>query len=435
MKLKYLLKRNVSIKNSYIIIIMITVILLVGGAFSFAILTATSESKGALNIVTGNLYPYIESTDLDSDNKIVVGAGKVKKFIITLKNINTIDAKFNLYYDATSTNIEIGYLASKDAAPTTAGYTLGKSGSTTESKEIYVQIKNNDLADVTVTFGSDVGLVNDTLDFPSDKNILSLVEERTTINENIVAAYTYNPSSCVTGEEDTCTVSDCFYNKDTDSCPAGTIIKYNVNDTETKYFYVLHDDGTTLTMQHRENTVYNKRWYNSTSDINSNGPTKVLGDLETATSGWNNVNDQIYTMGTTNFNGTNAYTGCTASSGNTMTCTTNAYTLGQRTGKARMITGQETAAMGCKLDENQSCPIWMRNYLYDSTSYGGTVSDNTQRTDDSGNLNYNYGYWTMSASSSGTTNAWNVTRQDGTVFNIGTADTGYGARAVVVIDK
>ena len=83
--------------------------------------------------------------------------------------------------------------------------------------------------------------------------------------------------------------------------------------------------------------------------------------------GWSNVNVQTYTMGTTVFRD-NAYTGCSSSS----SCTTNTYTLASRTAKARMITVQEAKALGCS-EATKSCPIWMYNYLYKSSSNGGTA--------------------------------------------------------------
>ena len=172
-----------------------------------------------------------------------------------------------------------------------------------------------------------------------------------------------------------------------------------------------------MTLQQRENTVYNTAWYSSSND-NSNGPTTILPALESATSGWTNVNNQTYTMGTTVFKD-NAFTGC-ASSG----CTINNYTLGQRTGKARMITMQEALSLGCTTSD-QSCPNWMNNYLNGSTSYGGTVNDTTGGD--------NYGYWAMSADS-GASNAWRVD-YDGKVYNYFTTRTNSGARAVVVVSK
>ena len=236
------------------------------------------------------------------------------------------------------------------------------------------------------------------------------------IKQNIVAAYTYNSSSCITGEESTCVQTSCYENKTSGSCPAGTIIKYAVNDSEEKYFHVLHDDGETMTLQQRENTVYNTAWY-SPND-NRKGPLTILPVLENATSGWTNVNNQTYTMGTTTFK-TNAYTGCTSSG-----CTTNTYTLGERTAKARMITMQEALSLGCT-KSSQSCPNWMNNYLNESTSYGGTVNDTTG--------DHNYGYWTMSANSSDTSSVWYVDSY-GSVGSIQPYPY-FGARAVVVVSK
>ena len=243
-------------------------------------------------------------------------------------------------------------------------------------------------------------------------------------NTNILAAYTYKSSSCVTGEESACVQTSCYENQASGSCPAGTIIKYKVNDSTTKYFHVLHDDGETMTLQQRENTVYNTAWYSS-DHYNSNGPTTILPVLESATNGWTNVNNQTYTMGTTNFNNTNAYTGCSSY----FNCYTNTYTLGQRTAKARMITMQEAYALGCT-ESSQSCPNFMNNYLFNSTSNGGTVVDDTTAN----GASHNYGYWTMSACTSNAYGAWLV-YFSGNVYNHSSPSTSNGARAVVVVSK
>ena len=240
---------------------------------------------------------------------------------------------------------------------------------------------------------------------------------------NIVAAYTYNSTSCITGEESGCVQTECYKTKTAGSCPAGTIIKYKVNDTEEKYFHVLHDDGEKITMQQRENTIANTAWYSS--EDNSQGPTTVLPVLENATSGWTNVNDLEYTLGTDTLY-KNKYTGCSSYS----SCSTNTYTLAKRSNKkARMITIQETNALGCTTN-TQSCPNWMNNYLYNSTTYGGTVNNKT----DANGKNI-YGYWTMSANSSFSNYAWYVF-SDGHPGNGGrTTSTNNGARAVVEISK
>ena len=239
----------------------------------------------------------------------------------------------------------------------------------------------------------------------------------------IVKAYTYNSTSCITGEEESCETTNCYKNKTAGSCPAGTIIKYKVNDSEEKYFHVLHDDGDTITMQQRENTTSNYVW---NSDGNSEGPLTILPILENETSGWSNVNDITYTAGTDTLY-QNAYTGCIASStGDKLSCTRNTYTLGKRTAKARMITGQETAALGCRYATEKSCPNWMNNYTYNATSYGGT-----------NNNNWTYGYWTMSAHSNYYDYVWMVIFQGGIqgspIYKL--TNGSFGARAVVEINK
>ncbi len=264
-------------------------------------------------------------------------------------------------------------------------------------------------------------------------------------NENIVAVYTYDTATCQTGEEATCVEigKQATYNP-------GTIVKYKVNDTETKYFHVLFDNVDTLTMQQRENTIDTPiAWYqeeqtasqtasndkiratllNNTMFLagsylgdNTKGPVTVLNALETATSGWTNVIEQKYTMGTTNFK-MNPFTGCNYDSTG-VTCTTNTYTLPERTSKVRMITAQEALSLGCSNVAN-SCPTWMNQYLNNDLN-------NPQKSTE---------YWTMSAVTSTSGGAISV-GSDGSIKISITASQPYdggnvraGARAVVVIDK
>lgn len=417
MKLKYLLKKTINIKSSYLIMLIVGMLVVIGGCVSYAIFTVTSESKGVLNIVTGNLYSYIDSIDLDKNKSVTVAPGGITTVTLKLLNVNGIDAKLNLYYSTTNSNIDIGYLASGDAAPTTDGYVLGKNGSDSESKTIYVQIKNNDSAAAVVTFGSDVGLSTATLTFPSGKSSLNRIN-----NNYISAVYSYDDKNdatkCITGEEDTCQVSNCIDDTDKNSCSAGTIVKYKVNEEEEKLFYVLHDDGNKLTLQQRENTVYNTSWY-AESDDNTKGPLTLLPRLEDATKNWSNVGYQTYTMGTTNFNNTNAFTGCGKTG-----CTINTYTLDERTAKSRMITIQEALALGCT-NTMKTCPIWMSNYLNDSTTYGGTDDDKKDEK--------NLGYWMMSTDSDSTKSY--IATDDGNIGVWEVTSIDFGARAVVQVSK
>lgn len=185
-------------------------------------------------------------------------------------------------------------------------------------------------------------------------------------NQNIVVAYTYDANNCVTGDEDAC--QQISLTTSNTNIPAGTIIKYKVNDTDIVTFHVMYDNGSTLTMQSQKNIVDGINWI-STADYgtdrnttlyNDKGPLTILNALEKATSNWTNVNDQTYTMGTTEFIDSNRYTGCSSYT----KCNTNTYTLASRTAKARMITVLEARRFGCTQDSTStSCSKWVYNNL------------------------------------------------------------------------
>ncbi len=445
MNLKYILKKNLNIKNGYLIAIMISLLLVVGGYFSYAVFTTTNESKGALNIITGNLYSYIDSADLDVNKEVTLLPNEVRYIRMKLTNINTVNAKVNLYYSLSeaSDKLEIGYIKTSDVPPTNAGYILEKSGSGNESKTIDVRIINNDTKNIKVSFGSDVGLETVPLDFPIGKSVLDPLDG----NPNIVKAYTYDqvknsPTFCVTGEEATCQLNQCYDSEDIDSCPVGTIVRYRVTDGDVRYFHVMKDDGNHLTMQQRENTVDNVNWLHnpSGSTCTENGPLTVLEALETVTSGWKYVNDQTFKMGETVFKD-NAFTGCSVDFNSTyeyegknyypITCSSNVYTLDTMTRKARMITAQEAMFYGCKQPASGNftygtCPVWMYNYSTSVVWNGGTVNvDNvfgyhtlTARIED-----YSCGVNTFGINSSGNVEWPDFYR------------SGYGARAVVEVNK
>ena len=469
MKLKYFLKEKLNLSNGYIIAIAVLILIVIIGG-SYALFTTSSESKGALNIVTGDLKPSMTSDQLDEDNDVVVEPNQVKTVIISLKNVNPVEAKYNLFYSTSkeNANIEIGYLTTGDDAPTTLGYTIPKTGSSDDTKTIKVRILNNEKENITVTFGSNVGLAKSNLDFPAGKQAL------TKIDSNVIQAYNYQEDKtatnyCINGEEETCEKTTCLEDSDANSCTQGTIVRYAVSDTENHYFYVLHDDGATLTLQQRENTVKNVPWISKedyiaaggteaeygTNGNNTKGPITAITKLEEATKTWSNVNDMTYQMGTTNFNGTNAFTGCTTDSNYKATCSVNTYnsdanalTFPKRTAKARMITAQEASStsclqwkdnskdstiMGSSIDSNNhgSCPDFMHNYLYHSKTYGGSYEDNTVNE----NGDDNESYWTMSVISSNFFASFIVHRGGNINASYISTTATNGARAVIQINK
>ena len=60
-KIKYQLKKRMEKRNSYIVLIGIVSLFLIVGGFSYAMFAVSSESKGSLNIVTGDLVMSIKS--------------------------------------------------------------------------------------------------------------------------------------------------------------------------------------------------------------------------------------------------------------------------------------------------------------------------------------------------------------------------------------
>ena len=302
---------------------------------------------------------------------------------------------------------------------------------------IFILIGTGYVYATTVVSSKDISYTNENL---SADNVQDVIDEiyNKRVKKRKIIAYTYSETGdnlCINGEEKTCVETTCYEDKTANSCAQGTIIKYYVNDNEQKVFYVLHDDGDTITMQQRENTVRNIAWYKDVDD-NTKGPLTILPYLEAATATWTNVEFQEYTAGYTNFY-ENAYTGCTYDSNYKITCSANTYnsdennlTLSKRKVRARMITAQEASSTGCLAITEKSCPIWMYNYLYQSTNYGGKYEDNTLNEENV----CSYGYWMMSSSIVHNTSAWFVYRTGTVSYNV-SSHNHLGARAVVVISK
>jgi hypothetical protein len=197
-------------------------------------------------------------------------------------------------------------------------------------------------------------------------------------NKYILGAYEYNDSVssgtyCVAGTEDTCIKTDCTEYGGIGACTAGTIIKYQVNDDETYYFNVLHDDGGVMTLQSVD-AVTQSAWGTSGTE----GPVTALTAITEATKNWTNVNNLTYTLGETIFlkypndsNNANPYTECGPQVNN---CKSNAYTLSSNLTtnvKARIISMQEAADLGCGI--STKCPNWFvyTQSLLNIYSYNG----------------------------------------------------------------
>ncbi len=227
--MKYRIQRFFNMKNGYLIGMILMVAFVCVSTFSYALFTASAERRGALNIVSGNLYSLITSSSFNEQKQVIVNPSSSKTFEVKLTNVNGVDAKFNFYYSSTSDNIEIGYIIDKETPPTETGVLLKQNGQSGDSQTYLIQINNKDeVAPVTVTFGSDVGLSTKDLAFPNDKHIL---EEIKTTDVNGIP---------VTGKKD--------YNSATDDEKHGMFRFIHKND-ET--------DETTIDYRYIGNNPYN----------------------------------------------------------------------------------------------------------------------------------------------------------------------------------
>ena len=154
-------------RNHYIAIIGITSLLLIVGGFSYALFTSSTERRGSLNIVTGEIAATIESDGLDKNHSMIIKSGESKEIVITLKNENEVDAKFNFWYEVAD-GVNVSYDITKDKPMGEEGEVIQDNG----IKTYRLKIANNTDKDEIITFGSNGGLYNKKLVFPSDKKIV-----------------------------------------------------------------------------------------------------------------------------------------------------------------------------------------------------------------------------------------------------------------------
>ncbi len=179
-KIKYRWKRLK--KNHYIMLIGIMSLFLIVGGFSYALFTSNTEGRGSLNIVTGEIVATIESESLDRNYRITIKSGESKEIVITLKNENERDAKFNFWYEAGN-----GVYVYNDSYNSENGIVPDENGMIIEKDEsrIYsLTITNTTNSEQEVTFGSTGGLYNKELSFPSDKRRIEVLEP--ILDENMI---------------------------------------------------------------------------------------------------------------------------------------------------------------------------------------------------------------------------------------------------------
>lgn len=415
-----------------IIAIFLVLLLLITGSYAWYRYNLSSDKVHIIK--AGNLKLVLDdsmSEGIMISNAIPVSDRKgleTKVYTFTLENLGTAESSYTLYFDDLAlgeqeTRMRDDYvkysLVKNDGSPTTALLsTIGENPNRIlETGTIAGKTKNTYTLQVWISKDAE----NDVMGTIFYGKIRIVAESKgnsqePTVNEHIEKVVSYDSTNCATGEEDTCVATTCHESKTAGACPAGTIIKYKVNDSQEEYFYVLHDDGDTMTLQHQKNTVYNINY--STNYNTRQGPTRILTALEEATMNWTNVNTVNYTAGETTFL-TNPYTGCTATG-----CTTNAYTMDERSAKSRMITVQELNSIGCS-NVVASCPGWASDYLQ-NTRHDDSHTEN--------GASVNKGYWTMSGMDNYIYDAWAI-NTSGAIVNSAASFVDYGARAVIEINK
>ena len=169
-------------KSSYIVLIGVVSLFLIVGGFSYALFTSSTERRGSLNIVTGEIVATIESESLDKNHRITIKGGESKEIEITLKNENDRDGKFNFWYEAENgVYVYIdSYNNESNIVPDENGMVIEKG----DSRVYRITITNTTNREQEVTFGSIGGLYNRKLTFPIDKRRIEVLEP--ILDENMI---------------------------------------------------------------------------------------------------------------------------------------------------------------------------------------------------------------------------------------------------------
>jgi len=213
-------------------------------------------------------------------------------------------------------------------------------------------------------------------------------------------------------------------------CTAGEAVSTTGIKAGCMKWYAFNDGGassSTIDLILDHNTTALVAWNSTASNVS--GPTNVMTQLQTDTSSWAGVPTRTDSYSVSNGTAT--------------------YTINYSTYKARLITAAEIATITGNsgfveatapssnwfyLDSNNQTQIatttgasnydWLFDYTNGCTSYGCNIADDS-----------NWGYWTSTAVSGNTNNAWGVYRR-GTLDNGFVVSTGgLGVRPVITILK
>ena len=151
----------------YIGILIVVAAIVSIASFSYAFLTRVDEQHGKINVVVGTLDYKIESDDLEN-NSITLSANESKEIEVTIKSLNTISSKYQLYSNELE-DVDIRYTDEEDPGVGT----IAANG----TKTIKVVIENNNDSSKTITFGVQGGFENKTLTLEDNRVAVVLGDE------------------------------------------------------------------------------------------------------------------------------------------------------------------------------------------------------------------------------------------------------------------
>ena len=178
-KIKNFIKADIS--KSYMVLVTLICLVLIGSYFSYAMFTVSKEKGNAISIVTGNLT-YKLTVDGTDGNKLTVGAGETKEFTVTLSNPNNRTARFNFYYvGSLPSGVEAGYKTGDgiNTPMAAVGSNLNASGSAGSSNTYIIRVKNGTSSSATITLGVGVGLDYNDLTLPSNGHLFEEIKKET----------------------------------------------------------------------------------------------------------------------------------------------------------------------------------------------------------------------------------------------------------------
>ena len=176
-----------SFSKIYMIIMIIIMLLILGGYFSYAMFTVTKEKENAISIVTGNLTSEL-LVDGEKGNTLTVSANSRQDFIVTLNNNNNRIARFNFYYEGDLPDgVDIGYIEKENynVPPVETGINLEQVDTAGSSNTYIVRVFNTTSSSITITLGVSVGLDYNDLSLPNDGHLLRKIISTGTVKEVI----------------------------------------------------------------------------------------------------------------------------------------------------------------------------------------------------------------------------------------------------------